>query len=201
MSQRLLGLYRHCCMTLDSPDSAFLIQRTAQKDQTALAQLYDRYAQVLYGVAFASLQSAEESEEVVLDVFAQVWKTAYRYDPTKGRVDTWLFVITRSRILDRLRRRQRSVKATAVLTRAAKVQSMQQLTAVDTEPFLEHREQMLAALQQLPPKQRQVIELAYYQGLSQSEIASHLGVSIGTVKTRVRLGLNKLKTAVLPHRS
>ena len=82
----------------------------AQQDQTALSQLYDRYAQIIYSIAYRSLGSVEESEEVLMDVFAQVWRTADRYDQAKARVDTWLFMIARSRIYDRLRSGQRRGK-------------------------------------------------------------------------------------------
>ena len=94
-------------MPADDPqrqfNEAYWVARIAEQEQAALSQLYDRYARILYAVAFKTLGSAEESEEVVLDVFAQVWRTATRYDAGKGRVDTWLFMITRSRVLDRLR--------------------------------------------------------------------------------------------------
>ncbi|MGQ9873274.1 RNA polymerase sigma factor [Leptodesmis sp.] len=84
-------------------DDSSLIKRITQQDDTALAELYDRYARVLYAVAFKSLGSKEEAEEVVLDVFSQVWRIAERYDSRKARVDTWLFMLTRSRVLDRPR--------------------------------------------------------------------------------------------------
>ncbi len=179
-------------------NEAFLLKRIAQQDQSALAQLYDRYARVIYAVAFKSLGSVEESEEIVLDVFSQVWRTAERYDVTKGRVDTWLFMMTRSRVLDRLRSLQRTTK-----TQNASVKAEIQSIKVSVDPVedvltRERRTQVLAALSQLPDEQRLVIEFAYYQGLTHSEIASQTGLSLGTVKTRIRLGLNKLR-ATLGH--
>ena len=178
-------------------DEANLLIRVAQRDQAALAALYDRYARVLYSVAFRSLRSAEESEEVVLDVFAQVWRTAARYDIAKGRVDSWLFMITRSRVLDRLRSLQRATKVTLASENLAEIQT----TTPGVDPLenfliLERRDRVLAALSQLPDEQRQVIELAYYKGLTQAEIAAHTNLSLGTVKTRVRLGLIKLRVAL-----
>jgi RNA polymerase sigma-70 factor, ECF subfamily len=144
-----------------------------------------------------SLNSREESEEVVLDVFSQVWRIADRYIASKGRVDTWLFMVTRSRILDRLRKRQRSVPSENVFLQLSEIQS--ERSSVD--PFedvaiAERREQVLSALKTLPEEQRLVIELAYYQGFSQSEIAQKTGLSLGTIKTRARLGLSKLKSAL-----
>lgn len=177
-------------------NEALLLKRIAQQDQSALAQLYQRYARVIYAVAFKSLGSVEESEEIVLDVFSQVWRTAERYDATKGRVDTWLFMMTRSRVLDRLRSLQRATK-----TENASVEAEIQSIKVSVDPVedvltRERRTQVLAALSQLPDEQRLVIELAYYQGLTQSEIAAQIGLSLGTVKTRIRLGLNKLRATL-----
>lgn len=176
---------------------AALLSRVAQHDQAALAELYDRYARILYSVAFRSLRSAEESEEVVLDVFAQVWRTAARYDAAKGRVDGWLFMMARSRVLDRLRSLQRTTKVTLASENLAEIQTI--TTGVDPiENVLisERRDRVLAALSQLPEEQRQVIELAYYKGLTQSEIAAQTNLSLGTVKTRIRLGLSKLRAAL-----
>lgn len=176
---------------------AALLSRVAQQDQAALAELYDRYARVLYSVAFKSLRSAEESEEVVLDVFVQVWRTAGRYDSAKGRVDSWLFMMTRSRVLDRLRSLQRTTKVTLASENAAEIQpTTPGVDPIENVLLSERRDRVLAALSQLPEEQRQVIELAYYKGLTQSEIAAQTNLSLGTVKTRVRLGLSKLRIAL-----
>lgn len=178
-------------------DEASLLKRIAQQDQAALADLYDRYARILYAVAFKSLGSAQESEEVVLDVFSQVWRTAANYDLTRSRVDTWLFMIARSRTLDRLRRLQRSTKIALASADAAKSQPSQQSgDPIEDVLLLERRAHVLTAIAQLPEEQRQAIELAYYKGLTQSEIAAQLGLSLGTVKTRIRLALIKLRVAL-----
>ncbi len=178
-------------------DEAFLLERIAQQDQAALADLYDRYARILYAVAFKSLGSVQESEEVVLDVFSQVWRTAANYDTTRSRVDTWLFMIIRSRTLDRLRRLQRSTKIALASVEDAKNPSSQQSDdPIEDVLLLERRAHVLIAIAQLPEEQRQAIELAYYKGLTQSEIAAQLELSLGTVKTRIRLGLNKLRLAL-----
>jgi RNA polymerase sigma-70 factor, ECF subfamily len=178
-------------------DDESLVLRIARGDRAAFSILYDRYARILYSFSMKSLNSREESEEVVLDVFSQVWRIADRYIASKGRVDTWLFMVTRSRILDRLRKRQRSVPSENVFLQLSEIQS--ERSSVD--PFedvviAERREQVLSALKILPEEQRLVIELAYYQGFSQSEIAQKTGLSLGTIKTRVRLGLSKLKSAL-----
>ncbi len=179
------------------PDDARLLIQIAQQDQAALAALYDRYARVLYSVAFRSLGSVEESEEVVLDVFAQVWRTAERYDVAKGRVDSWLFMMARSRVLDRLRKLQRTTKVAIASENVAEIQiSKPSVDPIESVLIAERRAQVLAALSQLPAEQRQVIELAYYKGLTQSEIATQTNLSLGTVKTRIRLGLSKLRIAL-----
>ncbi|PPS41011.1 sigma-70 family RNA polymerase sigma factor [Chroococcidiopsis sp. TS-821] len=172
-------------------EEAALLAKIAQQDQTALAKLYDRYAQVLYAVAFKIVGTVEEAEEVVLDVFHQVWKTAQRYDVKRGRVDTWLFMLTRSRSLDRLRALERIAQAAAL----TKTLPTQPLTIDPEEDVLigERRARVLAALSQIPPAQRQVLEMAYYKGLTHVEIAAQTGERLGTVKTRIRLGLSKLR--------
>ena len=174
-------------------DEVHLLQRIAENDQVALSQLYDRYARVLYSLAIKILGTAEEAEEVVLDVFSQVWKSAQNYDPSRGRVDGWLFLMTRSRSLDRLRKRQRFAKVVEASTEKAQVQP--QLSPIPDDELLiqERRDRICAALAQIPDGQRRVLELAYFGGFSQAEIAAQLGIALGTVKTRVRLGLNKLR--------
>jgi RNA polymerase sigma-70 factor (family 1) len=181
-------------MTIDSPpDDLSLLAEIAQQQKLAFSQFYDRYARIVYAIAYRSLGSVEESEEVVLDVFTQVWRTAERYDSRKGRADTWLFMIARSRIVDRLRNRQRIAKVETASAQA-EIQSVRaSVDPVEEVLIAERRMQVLTALDYLPAEQRRVIELAYYKGLSHREIAEQTGLSLGTVKTRIRLGLNKLQ--------
>ena len=181
------------CSASSSEDLA-LIQAIAAQDQLALSKLYDRYARVMYSLAFKILGSAEEAEEVVLDVFSQVWKNSQSFDPDRGRLDSWLFMITRSRCLDRLRSKQRRQKVQESSQRQAQAEDV--VIPNPPEQYLvnqERREKITQALTQIPPHQRSVLELAYFQGLSQSQIARTLEISLGTVKTRTRLGLNKLR--------
>lgn len=156
-----------------------------------MAALYDRYVSTLYAVAFKTLGSAQESEEVVLDVFAQVWRTAGSFDAAKTQVDTWLFIITRSHTLARLRSMQQTEK-TAIVTAELPPRSIGS-DPIEDALILERRDQIQVALAQLSAEQRQVIELAHYQGLSHSEIATRLGLPLGTVKTRIRLALQRLR--------
>lgn len=182
--------------TQPSLDEISLLERIAQQDQTALSELYDRYARVIYALAFKILESVEEAEEVVLDVFSQVWRTAGRYDAKRGRADAWLFMLTRSRSLDRLRALQRITRAATASVDAAAVESSSLCSPEEDLLISERRAYVVAALSKLPPEQRQVLELAYYKGLTHVEIAAQTGKSLGTIKTRIRLGLSKLREAL-----
>jgi RNA polymerase sigma factor (sigma-70 family) len=172
-----------------------LLQRIVERDQDALSALYDRYARIIYTLAYRVLGSAEESEEVVLDVFNQVWRSAANYNSCKGKVDTWLFMITRSRALDRLRSLSRAAKVTAACEETA-IATAQINSPEEEALILERRDRVTDALKQLPAEQREVIELSYYKGLTHVQIAATTGKSLGTVKTRIRLGLSKLRDSL-----
>jgi RNA polymerase sigma-70 factor, ECF subfamily len=171
-----------------------LLAKIAAGDRIALSQLYDRYSRIIYAISWKSLNSVEDCEEVVLEVFAQVWRIADRFDSEKGSPEQWIFTLARSRILDRLRKIQRLHKVNTVV--AAEKEIVFPTLSVDpleSVEIAERRQQVLAALRQIPSEQRQVIEMAYYQGLPHTEIAAATGLSLGTVKTRLRLGLSKLR--------
>jgi RNA polymerase sigma-70 factor, ECF subfamily len=173
-----------------------LLTKVAEGDRNALSQLYDRYSRLIYAIAWKSLNSVEECEEVVLDVFAQVWRIADRFDSSKGSVEQWIFTLARSRILDRLRKLQRLNKVNAAISSGKEIDfPTASVDPIEVIEIGERRQQVLAALERIPPEQRQVIEMAYYQGLTHTEIATATGLSLGTVKTRLRLGLSKLKVA------
>jgi RNA polymerase sigma-70 factor, ECF subfamily len=175
-------------------ESTNLLTKIAEGDRNALSQLYDRYSRTIYAIAWKSLNSIEDCEEVVLDVFAQVWKIADRFDVNKGSVEQWIFTLARSRILDRLRKIQRLHKVNLAIDCGKEIAfpttSVDPLESVE---IAERRQQVLAALDRIPPAQRQVIEMAYDRGLTHTEIAAATGLSLGTVKTRLRLGLSKLR--------
>jgi RNA polymerase sigma-70 factor, ECF subfamily len=173
-----------------------LLTKIAEGDRTALSQLYDRYARIIYAIAWKSLNSVEDCEEVVLEVFAQIWKIADRFDLNKGCVEQWIFTLARSRILDRLRKLQRLNKVNVAISSGTEIEfPIASVDPIEAIEIGERQQQVLAALSQIPPAQRQVIDMAYYQGLTHAEIAAATGLSIGTVKTRLRLGLSKLKVA------
>jgi RNA polymerase sigma-70 factor, ECF subfamily len=179
-----------------------LVARAGGGDERAVGQLYDRYGAVLYAVAYRIVGQAADAEEVVLEAFAQAWRDAPRFEAGRGSVAGWLTMIARSRALDLVRARSRRdrITATAAADRPDTPLAMgdyrpDPARAVDHD---ERRSQVRQALETLSPPQRQAIELAYFEGLSQSEIAERLQEPLGTVKTRVRLGMQKLRECLRP---
>jgi len=171
---------------------AALVARAAAGDQMALAALYDETSALVYGFALRILRDQHAAEDVTIDVYAQVYRQVSSYDASRGTPSAWLFTLTRSRAIDRLRqevqRREREEPLEA-MTR------MPSLTAGPEEcsATTELRRLVQRALALLTPEQWQVIELAYYSGLSQNEIAAKLGQPLGTVKTRIRTGMMLLR--------
>jgi len=165
----------------------------AGKDPQALADLYDRYASVALALAGRILGDRSEAEDVLQVVFTRVWRDAARYDPTKGSPTSWILSWVRNGAIDRLRRREALQRATLHSIDHAPAGHEE---AHGHEHSGEDRERLKKAVASLPADQRQVIELAYFEGLSQTQIAQRLGEPLGTVKTRVRLGMNKLRQAL-----
>ncbi len=168
-----------------------LLRRVAEGDQEALITLYDKYGRLVYSLAYRMLQDHQLAEEVTQDVFTRVWQMAHSFDPKRSSFTTWLTSITRNRTIDVLRRRR--VRG---LTGPGEAELNTAITRADERFIPEHHLEALAvreALEQLPPTQREVLELAYFQGMTQREIAKHLNIPLGTVKTRMRLGMMKLR--------
>lgn len=180
-----------------------LVARMADGDEHALASLYDRHGRVLFALAYQILGDRDDAEEVVLEAFTQAWRNSGTYAPDRGSVAAWLVVLSRSRALDRRRARSRHAQAlerAAVSVTGDEVPAMGR-PAEDASKIGERKEQraqVLAALQELPAPQRDCLQLAYYEGLSQTEIAARLTEPLGTVKTRMRLGLMKLRELLTP---
>lgn len=177
-----------------------LIRRMCDADETALVALYDRWMRSLYSLVFHLLKDADEAEDVVEETFWQAWRKASSYEPSRGAVSTWLLTIGRRRALDRIRakgrRREESMTSVRELADVAS-------PAGDPSQAMESSERrthVLAALANLPDEQREVLELGYFRGLSQSEIADMTGQPLGTVKTRMRLALQKLREPLSMHR-
>ena len=179
-----------------------LIGRAGSGDQRALASLYDRYSRVLYAVAYRIVGQQADAEDVVAESFAQAWREASRFEGARGSVAAWLTMIARSRSLDLVRARSRRTRHTdsAAAARPGVSPAMGDWRSEpgETLDHMERREQVRRALASLSPPQREAIELAYFEGLTQSEIATRLREPLGTVKTRVRLGMEKLRESLSP---
>jgi RNA polymerase sigma-70 factor (ECF subfamily) len=174
---------------------ADLVGRIADRDETALATLYRRHAGTLLALSLRILGASGDAEDVVQETFLQVWRQAARYDPTRSSVNSWLVLIARSRAIDRLRSRR-------VAERIA-LAAEGEASEVDTSPaadrnvfFAERRARIRRALAALPAEQREVIELAFFRGLTQIEIALRTSTPLGTVKTRTLLAMKKLRAAL-----
>ena len=173
------------------PDTT-LAARVARGDVGAFAVLYERYARVVLAMA-AHTVGRTDAEEVVQDVFLRLWNRAGQFDPTRGSFAAWFMTIARHRVVDELQRRRRGpVAAEAVDELLSDNESVE---LVD-EGSMTDRRFVLDAVRELPVEQRQVLVLAYFGGMSQSEIAAHLDLPLGTVKTRIRLGLQKLRASL-----
>src|SRR5437867_1117059 len=179
-----------------------LLERIAGGDESALARLYDRYAGALYAVAGRIAGERSDAEEIVLDAFAQAWREAGRFRTERGSVIAWLTVICRSRALDLVRARGRRTRAVSGAAREPgappAMGAGEPAHGVEVEHG-ERRKVVAEALAALPDAQRRAIELAYYEGLSHAEIADRLGEPLGTVKTRVRLAMQRLRDALSPY--
>ncbi len=177
---------------------AELIREAASGDQHALSALYDATSRTVYGLLLRILSDASAAEEVLLDVYEQVWRQAAQYSRERGSPLAWLTTIARSRAIDRLRRGRREQQSTESLEGIVATARAGGETAEDFVMAGEVRAVVRKALDSLAPEQREVIELAYYGGMSHSEIAAARGLPLGTVKTRTRLGLMRLREMLKP---
>jgi RNA polymerase sigma-70 factor, ECF subfamily len=171
------------------------LEQIADGNAEALTQLYRETVTVLYSIALRMLGNQADAEEVVLEVYEQVWRTAHRYDSDRSRILGWLSMQTRSRVLDRLRSSKRRHEMEAPIPEAFDAAGAEPL-ADDTIVFGEQRQRVRQALAGLPPEQRQALELAYFSDLSHSEIAAKLGTPLGTIKSRIRAALHCLRVTL-----
>ena len=172
-----------------------LLRLIAHSDETALSELYDRYSRLVYSVSFNALSDPDRAEEVTQDVFVRVWGKARTYSAEQGRVVTWLTSIARHRSIDLYRK---------TITHHEYLQdTWQEAEAIDLPDgqnvewgvdLMQRQQRIRVAVAQLPSEQKQALGMAFFQGLSHPEIATTLGEPLGTVKTRIRLGMQKLRT-------
>jgi len=164
------------------------VRGIAAADQSALGALYDATNRLIYGMALRILNNPEDAEEVTLDIYTQVWRNAASFDEGRGSVTAWLMTMARSRAIDKLRSGANRVRREEALT---------DLDVAAPAPAAEQsgiRREVETALKSLAPEQREAIELAYWYGYSHSELADRLGQPLGTVKTRIRMGMMKLRS-------
>jgi len=178
-------------MDPNAHEDSFLLGRVAAGDRDAFARLFDRCSPAVLGFLVRLLGRRSEAEEVLQEVFLQVWRQADRYEPGRSTPRGWILVLARSRALDHLRsreaRQRREAETSAGDPKEERPQGTEGLEAS------ERREQVSSALALLPPEQRRCIELAFFEGLTQTQIASRLAAPLGTVKSRIHLGMSKLR--------
>ena len=178
-------------MAAHSNLAVYLIQRAAAQDREAFSQLYDRFSALVFSLAMRMLRAQTDAEDLLQEVFMQVWRQAGSYNQERGSPEAWIINIARSRAIDKLRSMRRRDRSFVLTNDPAGAESPDNIetAAGDTEARLA----MTSALGYLPEAQRKVLELAYYDGLSQSEIAERLNEPLGTVKTRIRAGIQHLR--------
>jgi RNA polymerase sigma-70 factor (ECF subfamily) len=166
-----------------------LVALAARSEHSALGELYDRFGRAAYGLAYRILRDESLAEDAVQEAFLAVWRTAARFVPERGKASTWIMTLVHRRAVDIVRREER--RRADTLERAPEQEAGR---AVDEEAWLRlQRERVQHALARLPDQQREAIELAYYGGFTQSELAERLGQPLGTIKSRMFLGLTRLR--------
>jgi RNA polymerase sigma-70 factor (ECF subfamily) len=177
-----------------SPTLAELLAQLQAGSETALLALHEQYANLVYSVAYRVLNDQMAAEEVTQDTFMRLWHKAETYDPAKGSFVSWLLTITRRLAIDLFRKQQRDPMQNPVFM-DADTEHWENVMGAEDDTDL--RRTLIAVLRDLPDDQRQVIELAYFHGMSHSQIAAYLDQPVGTIKTRIRLGMQKLREAWL----
>ncbi|XWX03719.1 sigma-70 family RNA polymerase sigma factor [Aggregatilineales bacterium SYSU G02658] len=173
-----------------SADPTALLRRIAQGDERALEALYDAYASRVYGLALRVMGDESLAQEVTQDVFLKVWQRPHTWNPERGQFSSWLLTVARYTAVDRLR--------AEALRSGRSVPLLDEFDApTDADPDPAEHDRLRALLRRLPDEQRQVIELAYFRGLTHSELAAALNLPLGTVKTRLRAGLQKLRALLI----
>lgn len=170
-------------------DEAALIERVRAGDETAMAEIYDRYSGIVYGVALRVLADTGTAEDVLQEVFLQLWRNPQVFDANRGKMTSWLAVIARNRAIDHLRKRPLEDDIT----------DLPISTGVNLENESAQRlavEKIRSLLASLPQEQRRAMEMAFFEGMTHTEIASKTGEPLGTIKTRIRAGLLAVRKAV-----
>jgi RNA polymerase sigma-70 factor (ECF subfamily) len=171
-----------------------LIQQVANQDRDAFNQLYDRFSTLVFTLAMRMLKVRSDAEDLLQEVFVQVWRQAENYSAERGSPEAWIINIARSRAIDKIRSIRRMEKSFVLTDDPARAESSENVESSAAES--ETRLMMNSVLANLPQTQRKVLELAYFDGLTQTEIAERLAEPLGTVKTRMRSGIQRLREIV-----
>lgn len=176
-----------------------LLRRVGQGDKEAFAQLYEIFAGVLYTTATRVLNNPQAAEDVLQEVFVQIWEKAPLYDPSRGKPLTWAITLTRNRSIDRLRSIQRQARLRdQVEAETQTLEKFDEHDSLDAVKGVERAETIRRAIGKLSTEQREAIELAFFKGLTQTEIAEFLEEPLGTVKARIRRGMMRLRDLIEP---
>ncbi len=185
---------RDVCVEIEQLEDTALLQLISRGEDAALAELYDRYGRLVFSIAYRIVGHPQSAEDITLEVFARVWEKGDTYDPAKGKASTWLTRLARNRAIDQLRHRAVRPEKESV--------GWWEITAVpvtnshnpEVQVALNQRqEKVREAVSSLPDNQQEVLALAFFQGMTHSEIAAHLNEPLGTVKGRIRAGMKSLR--------
>jgi len=172
---------------------AGLVEQMAQGRQDALARLYDETSSTLNGLLLRILERPEDAEEVLLDVYMKAWKYAARYTDKRGSVQAWLMIMARNAAIDRIRQKRAEPKTLAFEPENTPEPKSPDASPEETTAELETRRRVRLVLKELPPEQREAVELAFFGGLTHAELAERLREPLGTIKSRIRMGLMRLR--------
>ena len=186
-----IGKMKHA----NSDDELDLMKRIKAKDADALEELYDLYNRLLFGMIISIVKKREEAEDVLQEVFVKIWEKASTFKENRGNVYSWIVTLTRNKAIDRIRSKgyKTQKKASHLVDEPDFTLEGDHYDPLETTIFSDRAELVKKALEQIPEKQSEVIKIAYYKGMTQSEISDHLDIPLGTVKTRTRQGMIKLK--------
>jgi RNA polymerase sigma-70 factor (ECF subfamily) len=173
---------------------ALLIAQMAQGRQDALARLYDETSSLLNGLLLRMLDQPQDAEEVLLDVYMKAWKYAPGYSPDRGSVQTWLVTMARNTAIDRIRQKRAQPKTLSFEPEDTPEPASGDASPEEQTAMRQRRRKVQALLNDLPAEQRQALVMAYFGGLSHAELAARLGQPLGTVKSRIRMGLLRLRS-------
>lgn len=179
----------------NSDDEIELMKRIKARDADALEELYDLYKRLLFGMVISIVKKREEAEDVLQEIFVKIWNKADSFNENRGNVYSWIVTLTRNKAIDRIRSKGYKTQQNQSVNIHEPFFSLEgdRYDPMETTIFSNRAELVKKALEEIPKEQSEVIKIAYYRGMTQSEIAEYLKIPLGTVKTRTRQGLIKLK--------